>query len=178
MKNGKSAWRVLGGLFLAALVAAGGCRSSASTSAASTCEKGQTLFTMDFAEKDLKGQTFSTAAQRGQVVLVNIFATWCPPCQSETPSLIEMYNKYHDQGLRVVMVSTETSDQVEQFAQKYATPFPMLADAAGQKVIKQVPDFRGYPTTLLLDKEGHVRYQIVGLQKATLTKGLEKLLAE
>src|SRR5579863_7939310 len=62
--------------------------------------------------QELNGQTFDLAAQRGKVVIVNFWATWCPPCRKEMPDLQALYDKYKDQGFVVLSISDEGKEKV------------------------------------------------------------------
>lgn len=117
----------------------------------------------DFALAQLTGDTVRLADQRGQVVIVNFWATWCGPCANETPRLVEWYNQYQSVGLTVWGVDTLYQDdraRVEAFAKQYQVTYPILTDEVGtvsrQWLAQQLP--RSY----VVDRAGVVRFVRIG----------------
>ena len=137
---------------------------------------GKGLFDMAFTATTLDGETFSTADHRGHVVLVNCFATWCPPCRVETPHLVKLYNERHEDGLDVVMVSDEPAEKLRPFVQTYDIPYPVIPD--GRHVTAMVPNLRGIPTTVILDRQGAVRHRITGAHVDEIVAAVGRLLEE
>lgn len=125
----------------------------------------------------LGGGTWDLKAQRGKVVLVNFWATWCPPCRMETPSLVALDRDYAARGLEVVGVAMDddAASAVPPFVQKYGVRYPILlpaGDLGGQ-------DVSGLPTTLLIDREGRIARRYLGLiSEAAVKNDVEALLAE
>lgn len=142
--------------------------------------RGESLFPLHFAVADVYGKMFSTADRQGRVVLVNIFATWCPPCQKETPHLVKLYHERHAEGLDMVLVSSEAESLVRGFAVRHKIPFSVIAN--GASIMDQLKGFTdAVPTTVLIDKLGNVRYRIVGADLQDLQKireSVNKLLSE
>jgi cytochrome c biogenesis protein CcmG/thiol:disulfide interchange protein DsbE len=103
---------------------------------------------------DLDGEVVSLAALRGNPVWLSFFATWCPPCQEETPVLRDAYEAYHDDGLEMIAVSVQetTVGDVAAYAQTYALPYTIGFDASGAVF----ETYRGYglPTHVFIDAEG------------------------
>ena len=82
--------------------------------------------------QELGGQTFDLAAQRGKVVIVNFWATWCPPCREELPNVKSVYDKYHDKGFEVVAVSLDQdSDALARYVKEHGLPWPQIICAIG-----------------------------------------------
>jgi len=113
----------------------------------------------DFSLKDLHGT--ENTLPKGKVVLLNFWATWCPPCRKEMPSMVTLHQKLKDHGLKVVAVSVDQSlDDLTGFVREYGIPFEVLHDA-NTNVSHRYGVFR-YPETFLIDRAGKVRYHLIG----------------
>ena len=112
---------------------------------------------------DLQGEPVSLDDYRGEVVLVNIWATWCAPCRRETPCLQSLYEEYGDQGLQVVGVSMDSrgsKGEIRDFADRYEVTYRILHDPANRGM--DAFSIMGLPATYLLDAEGTIRLVRVG----------------
>jgi thiol-disulfide isomerase/thioredoxin len=111
---------------------------------------------------DLQGQPISLEALRGSPVWINFFATWCPPCQEETPVLRDTYARYRDDGLELVAISVQESSpaDVADYAETYSLDYTIGFDATGAVF----DTYRGYglPTQVFLDAEGVITQLIYG----------------
>jgi thiol-disulfide isomerase/thioredoxin len=128
--------------------------------------------------RDLDGETISLAARRGAPVWLSFFATWCPPCQEETPVLREAHERYADRGLQMVAVSVQetTADDVATYAETYSLPYTIGFDATSA-VFKTYAGF-GLPTHVFVDGEGIVRHLQYGpLDREQVQAIVEPLLA-
>lgn len=128
----------------------------------------------------LAGDSFTTSNLRGQVVLVNFWATSCVICVQEMPRLVEAQQKYGPRGYTTVAVamSYDHPNNVAAFARERALPFRMALDASGQ-VAKRFGNVRVTPTTYLVDRRGRVLKQYVGEPDWPAFHALvEKALAE
>ena len=126
---------------------------------------------------DLDGEEISLEALSGNPVWLSFFATWCPPCQEETPVLRDTYEAYHDDGLEMIAVSVQetTAEDVAAYAERYSLPYTIGFDATGAIF----ETYRGYglPTHVFIDAEGvigHLRYGPV--DRDTATELVESLL--
>jgi peroxiredoxin len=132
----------------------------------------------DFSLKDMNGKTVSLSAFKGKVVLLNFFATWCPPCRAEMPALNKLYHALKPRGLEVFAVSTDRSvNDIKDFLEKHRVDFPILFDA-DRSAAKQYRVF-SMPTTFLIDRNGMIVEKFYGEYDWTEpeTKGrIEKLL--
>ncbi|TYP95470.1 Peroxiredoxin [Fodinibius salinus] len=131
----------------------------------------------DFEMTLVSGEKFSLSEQRGKVVLLNIWATWCAPCREETPDLVELYNKYKDQGLVVLGVSIDKQGMsvVEPFIEKYSVNYPTIIDDG--TIIDKYGPTMGIPTTYIIDQEGDLEYFAVGaLTNKELEPRIKKML--
>jgi peroxiredoxin len=112
----------------------------------------------DFALQGLDGETVSLASLRGKVVLLNFWATWCPPCKAEMPDLDALHREYgaaHD--FVVVGVNVEEKPEtVKPFVEKNGLSFPIVLDR-DSRVTTQLFGVRPLPTTLIIDREGYIR---------------------
>ena len=117
----------------------------------------------DFEVELLSGETFRLSQQRGRVVLMNIWATWCAPCREETPDLVDLYGKYKDDGFVVLGVSVDEQGEsvVRPFMEEYDVTYPMYIDTDGAVMNKYGPTM-GIPTTYIIGRKGNLRYFAVG----------------
>jgi thiol-disulfide isomerase/thioredoxin len=116
--------------------------------------------------KDTKGRTFNLSDNGGKVVLLNFWATWCPPCRTEIPDLIKMQRQYRAQGLRVIGITypPERSSEVRRFARKLRMNYRV---ALGTKAIKALfTSSETLPMTIVIDRKGSVRNVIEGIMYA------------
>ncbi len=118
----------------------------------------------DYSAPDLSGTAVSLASQRGKVVLVNIWATWCGPCRVEMPPIQASYERYRDRGFNVLAVSTDAGpgyrEKVEEFVRELGLEFPILLDPESR--ISQLLKTVGVPETFVLDKEGRIVKRLIG----------------
>jgi peroxiredoxin len=111
---------------------------------------------------DLDGKPITLAALRGKVVWLNFFASWCPPCQQETPILRSLANTYRDRGLAVVGVSVQetTPTDVAAYAQRYQLPYTIGFDGSGE-VLRAYRVF-ALPTQFFIDVNGVIQQIVPG----------------
>jgi len=115
----------------------------------------------DFMLTDLDENQHRLSDYRGRVVIINFWATWCPPCRAEMPSMQRAWEQLHKQGIQMLGVDVgEDEDTIFQFTANYPVEFPLLLDQ-DSRVIDQWP-VRGLPTTFVVDPEGRIAYQAIG----------------
>jgi thiol-disulfide isomerase/thioredoxin len=128
--------------------------------------------------QNIKGETESLMDYREDVILVNNWATWCPPCKAEMPTLVAYHNEHNVDGFSVIAVEAgDAVDVVSQFAQSFGMSFPVWLDPKG----KSVNAFRNgtLPNSYVIDRTGTVRYAWTGeISKAMLEKYVTPLIAE
>jgi cytochrome c biogenesis protein CcmG/thiol:disulfide interchange protein DsbE len=126
----------------------------------------------------LDGKNVSLQDYRGQVTLVNNWATWCPPCQAEMPDLEAFYQAYHQDGFTVVAIeSGESKAEVAEFVRHYQLTFPVWLDPNMQALTAF--HFSGLPSTYVIDRQGHVRLAWAGaITYAMMEKYISPLLKE
>ncbi len=105
----------------------------------------------------LDGRSLDLRALRGQVVLVNFWATWCPPCIEEIPALERLYRARHAQGLTILAVAVgDPPDRVREFLRAHPVSFPVLLDPRGEALKRW--GVHAFPTTFVLDRQGRIRH--------------------
>ncbi len=134
-----------------------------------------------FTLPDLDGDPLSLNMFRGDVVLINFWTTWCPPCREEMPALQEAYENYQDKGFTVLAVNwTQVDDpeQVEPFVRELGLTFPILLDERGE-VSEGLYNLLGLPTSVFVDRGGNVREIFIGpLQLDSLDARIQFLVEE
>jgi peroxiredoxin len=134
----------------------------------------------DFTLRTLDGQKLRLGEQRGRVVLVNFWATWCGPCRQEMPHLNKLYEKYKSSGFVLLGVNVDDDTaQAAGVASKLGVTFPVLPDA--DKRVSRQYDLNAMPSTVLIDRDGRVRYLHRGYQNGfenTYDKQIRELLKE
>ena len=116
----------------------------------------------EFTLKDLSGKTWTFSELRGKVVLVNFWATWCPPCRKEMPDLETLYGRFGSKGLVVLGISDEKAAKVEPFIRERKVSFPVLLDP-GRRVNEMfVVD--GIPKSFVYDREGKLVAQSIDMR--------------
>ncbi|MGB2879908.1 MAG: TlpA disulfide reductase family protein [Candidatus Omnitrophota bacterium] len=131
----------------------------------------------DFTLNDLDGKPFRFSSTRGKVVILDFWATWCPPCKAEIPHFVELYMDYKRQGLEIVGVSLDRGGAatVMPFARQFSINYPIVID--DQKVTQDYGGIRAIPTTFVIDRQGRIVEKFVGYRgKEILEEAIKKLL--
>lgn len=111
----------------------------------------------DFTLHSMAGSNLRLQEQRGRVVLVNFWATWCGPCREEMPKLNQLYEKYRGAGFVLLGVNVDDDPRnATAVAQKLGVKFPVLLDT--DKQVSKLYDLKTMPSTVLIDRDGRVRY--------------------
>lgn len=116
-------------------------------------------FTLDL----LGGGEITLSELRGQAVMINLWASWCPPCREEMPAIQRVYEDYQDQGLVVLAVNTTNQDTeaaAAAFVAEFGLTFPVPLDRRG--AVSSRYQLRGLPSTYFVDREGVIRSVVVG----------------
>ena len=133
----------------------------------------------DFSVNSLDGQMLKPSSMKGKVVLLDFWATWCPPCREEIPHFKELYTQYKDKGVQIIGLALDEDGEasVRPFAQQNQINYPLAI--ATQEIVSSFGGIRGIPTTYILDKQGNIAKKWVGYQdKAVFEKEIQTLLAE
>jgi len=133
----------------------------------------------DFTLDTLDGDTVTLSDLRGKAVLVNLWATWCPPCRSEMPAIQKLYDEYKDQGFVVLAVNATNQDQVSKipdFIQEYGLTFPILLDTAGE--VSRQYQLRSLPSSFFIGRDGVIQEVVIGgpMAETLLRTRIEKIL--
>lgn len=111
----------------------------------------------DFALKSSTGQNLRLSEYRGEVVMINFWATWCGPCRQEMPLLDDLYNRYERVGFQLLGVNIDDdSNRAMAMMRELGVNFPVLFDAS--KDVSKLYEVNAMPVTVILDREGNVRH--------------------
>ena len=135
----------------------------------------------DFRLTLLGGGEVALSELRGQVVIVNLWASWCPPCRAEMPALQEAYEAYHDRGLEILAVNTTYQDSqaaAAGFVQEFGLTFPVPLDQTGE--VSRSYLLRALPTSFFIDREGVIQAVVIGgpMSRTTIRTTVERLLGD
>ena len=113
----------------------------------------------DFTLTSLAGEEITLSGLKGEVVLVDFWATWCPPCERSIPIFIALYNKYHERGFTVLGISREDKARLTAYKKEKNIPYPILID---DKNVTKTYQVEAIPTIIFFDKKGMARKTQVG----------------
>lgn len=132
----------------------------------------------DWQLSDVNGKALKLADFKGKVVVLDFWATWCPPCRAEIPGLVAIQKKYADQGLSVIGISLDEQGPtvVKPFIERFAINYPVVM--GNQKVLTDYGGISAIPTTFVIDREGNVVAAHQGYtDQATFESEISPLLA-
>jgi thiol-disulfide isomerase/thioredoxin len=131
----------------------------------------------EIATTDLAGKPWKLHDHRGDVVLVNVWATWCPPCREETPGLVRLSTEYRGKGFQVVGVSMDDGPApVRRFVDQFHVPYAVVMPDRDSPLTAAVESL---PTSFLIDRQGRVATVYMGaVSEGTLRGAVDRLLAE
>jgi thiol-disulfide isomerase/thioredoxin len=146
--------------------------------AAGVCDPNAKPANLNFTLKDLGGKDVKLSSYKGQVILLNFWATWCGPCKIEIPWFNEFQQKYKDKGFVVLGISADdTVEQLKPFVAEYKMSYPVLVGKGREDVQEALGPVWGLPTTLIISRDGKVCHKHMGLaKKAEFEKGILGLL--
>lgn len=141
--------RSLQGLLLAGLLCATGINVAVAAAVSGPAP--------NFTLKSLNGKNLKLSEMRGNVVLINFWASWCGPCREEMPLLNALHGKYQPLGFTVLGVNVEEQEKnARGFLQNFPVDFPVLLD--NQNQVSKLYDVIAMPTTVVVDRDGNMRY--------------------
>ena len=129
-----------------------------------------------FTAVDLEGRPIASASYHGKVVLINFWATWCPPCRAEIPDLVALQDKYRDQ-LQIIGVSEDEAppDVVKRFVAEHRINYPVVITTP--EIEKLFPGIGALPTSFVIDRESRIVQKHVGMLTARVTESEVRHLA-
>ena len=132
----------------------------------------------DFSLQDANGQSLTLSELCGQPVVVNFWASWCPPCRAEMPALERVYQEYQDKGLVLLAVNAANQDSLEAaqaFMQDNGLTFPALYDTQGEAA--RLYAVRSLPSTFFIGRDGIIQEVVIGgpMAEALLRQRVERL---
>ena len=154
-------------VIITAIVLLGACSQS------SAVEVGQSA--PDFSLTNVDGQNMSLSDFKGKAVILNFFASWCPPCRAEIPDFVELQKAYADKGFTFIGVSLVDAKESKDFASKMNINYPVLVDDG--KVSALYGPVRSIPTTFVIDKNMKVVKMYIGARsRGDFEKDIKELL--
>ncbi len=132
----------------------------------------------DFELQTLTGETVKLSDYRGKKVLVNLWASWCPPCRAEMPDIQELYEEYKDQGFVVLGVNLTTTEKennsVKPFVEEFGLTFPILMDIRNE--VGRTYQAVSIPTSYFIDSEGIIHQKIIGqMSRETIENNIKEM---
>ncbi|MBN2232824.1 MAG: TlpA family protein disulfide reductase [Deltaproteobacteria bacterium] len=160
-------------LLLASMI----CFSACSDASGPTQQKKNKL-APDFSLVSLSGKQLTRESLQGKVVILDFWATWCPPCRAAIPHLVDLYNAHRDQGLEIVGVSLDRGgeEEVADFIRRNRVSYD-IAIGTGNPIIKDFGDISSIPVLFILNREGEIVFKAVGFN-SQIAKNIEDKLAE
>jgi len=135
----------------------------------------------DFSLKDTYGKTVSLKDMRGKYVIIDFWATWCPPCLMSIPELVSLHGKYREKDLVVLGISLDDPDKVDtgemiRFMEQHRIGYTILR--ANEKVVQDYSGADGMPipTMFFVDREGRIVEKLVGFVPGRVEKSIKRLL--
>lgn len=160
-EGGIMKWFIAVSMIIALLFSCNKTQKSESKAKASQIPK-------DFTLTDLQGNKYTLSKLKGKVVVIDFWATWCPPCRVEIPHLIALYNKYKNEGFIILGIGLDKENALRRFAENYKINYPVLLGTSG---LARAYNVTGIPTTFIINKKGQIASKHVGF-----AQGMEKEL--
>lgn len=131
----------------------------------------------DFSLQDLNGQPLNLADYRGKIVVLDFWATWCAPCRDEIPHLVQLQDKYRDQGLQLVGISMDDGAKpVREFYQQFKMNYPVAL--GNEKVAEAYGGILGLPIAFLIGRDGRIQAKYTGEVNMSVLEQEIKMLVQ
>jgi cytochrome c biogenesis protein CcmG, thiol:disulfide interchange protein DsbE len=133
----------------------------------------------DFTLQTAAGETYTLSDLQGYAVLVNMWATWCPPCEAEMPAMQKVYEEYREQGLIILAVNStfqDTPANIPIFIEKHNLTFPILLDQTS--AVSRAYQVRSLPSSYFINRQGIITEVVIGgpMSEALLRTRIEQAL--
>jgi len=133
----------------------------------------------DFSLMSLEGNRYTLSDLRGRPVLVNLWASWCPPCRAEMPAIERIYQEYKHRGLVILAVNTTNQDdptKMKEFAKELTLTMPILLDQAGEVAL--LYQLRSLPSSYFIDRQGYIDEVVIGgpMAESLIRTRIEKII--
>ena len=129
----------------------------------------------DFSLADMDGKAVNFSQFKGKVIILDFFATWCPPCREEIPDFIKLQSAYGDKGFAMVGVALVSAEEARDYAAKAGINYPVLIDDG--KVSETYGPVRSIPTTYVIGKDSKIQKVYIGYRpKEVFEKDIQELL--
>lgn len=136
---------------------------SASKTAGAQTDEQKLKDAPDFSLETMQGEKFTLSDQKGKVVVLNFWATWCPPCREEIPAFMELHKEMQDEGVLFagISIDEEEWEEVRPYAEEMNINYPIMVD--NRNVSREYGPIRSIPTTFIINKKGQVEYVAPGM---------------
>jgi cytochrome c biogenesis protein CcmG/thiol:disulfide interchange protein DsbE len=131
----------------------------------------------DFTLPDINDNKLSLSKFKGKIVILNFWATWCPPCKKEIPELNKIYAEYKDKGIEIIGITLDKPEKVKEFMEKQNIDYPVVIGS--REISKDYGNIVSIPTLFIIDKQGRIYKKNIGFKGGdALEKDLKELLKE
>jgi peroxiredoxin len=132
---------------------------------------------LNYTVKNMNGESVHLASYKGKIILLNFWATWCPPCKVEIPDLIALQNEYKDDLVVLGFSVDDTADQLKPFADEYQMNYQVLVGLGHENIQEAYGPMWGIPVTIIIDRDGTIAKKQSGIRsKEQIEREIQALL--